>query len=43
VYFVEDGTATFSKEMHAATLLNLAYGFATVTTIDDVIKALNPA
>jgi bifunctional isochorismate lyase/aryl carrier protein len=43
VYFVEDGTATFSREMHEATLLNLAYGFATVTTIDDVIKALNPA
>jgi bifunctional isochorismate lyase/aryl carrier protein len=43
VYFVEDGTATFSREMHEATLLNLAYGFATVTTIDDVNKALNPA
>ena len=42
VYFVDDGTATFSKDMHEATLLNLAYGFATVTTIADVIKSLVP-
>ena len=40
VYFVEDGTATFSQEMHDAALLNLSYGFATLTTIRDVIKAL---
>jgi nicotinamidase-related amidase len=40
VYFVEDGTATFSKEMHEAALLNLSYGFAILTKIDDVIKAL---
>ena len=25
VYFLEDGTATFSKEMHEAALLNLSY------------------
>lgn len=43
VYFVKDGTATFSKDMHEATLLNLGYGFAILTTIDDVIKAINPA
>ncbi len=43
VYFVEDGTATFSREMHEAALLNLSYGFAIPTTIKDVIKALNPA
>jgi nicotinamidase-related amidase len=43
VYFVEDGTATFSQEMHEAALLNLSYGFATPTTINDVIKILNPA
>jgi isochorismate hydrolase len=42
VYFVEDGTATFSKEMHEAALLNLSYGFAIATTIKDVTKALSP-
>lgn len=42
VYFVEDGTATFSKDMHEATLLNLSYGFATLTTIDAVIKSFGP-
>jgi bifunctional isochorismate lyase/aryl carrier protein len=40
VYFVEDGTATFTKEMHEAALLNLSYGFATLTTIDEVVAAL---
>lgn len=43
VYFVEDGTATFSKEMHEAALLNLSYGFAILTKIDDVIKAIETA
>ena len=41
VYFVEDGTATFSKEMHEAALLNLSYGFAIPATIKSVIKTLN--
>lgn len=40
VYFVEDGTATFTKEMHEAALLNLSYGFATLTTIDEVVAAM---
>ena len=40
VYFAEDGTATFSKEMHEATLLNLSYGFATLVSLKDVVKAL---
>ena len=43
VYFVKDGTATFSKDMHEASLLNLSYGFAILTTINDVIRELNPA
>jgi nicotinamidase-related amidase len=43
VYFVKDGTATFSQDMHEATLLNLAYGFAVLTKINHVIKALTPA
>jgi nicotinamidase-related amidase len=38
VYFIKDGTATFSKEMHEAALLNLSYGFAIMTTIGDVIR-----
>jgi bifunctional isochorismate lyase / aryl carrier protein len=40
VYFVKDGTATFSPEMHDAALLNLAYGFAVVTTLSDVTKTI---
>jgi len=43
VYFVKDGTATFSQDMHEASLLNLSYGFAILTTINDVVKALKPA
>jgi bifunctional isochorismate lyase/aryl carrier protein len=38
VYFVTDGTATYKKEMHEATLLNLSYGFAVPVTVDEVIK-----
>lgn len=40
VYFTTDATATYKKEMHEATLLNLSYGFAIVVTVDNVIKAL---
>ncbi len=40
VYFVEDGTATFSREMHDAALINLSYGFARLMKIDDVIRSL---
>lgn len=40
VYFVKDGTATFHQTMHEASLLNLSYGFAVLTTIKDVTKAL---
>ncbi len=38
VYFLGDGTATFTEEMHEAALLNLSYGFATVITVDEVLK-----
>jgi len=41
VYFVKDGTATFSHTMHDASLLNLSYGFAVLTTIQDVVKAFD--
>lgn len=36
VFFVADGTGSVSEEMHVASLLNLAFGFACVTTTDDV-------
>ncbi len=38
VFFLADGTATISEEMHLASLLNLAYGFARVTTIHDILQ-----
>jgi ureidoacrylate peracid hydrolase len=38
VFFLADGTATISEEMHIASLLNLAYGFARVTTIRDILQ-----
>lgn len=36
VFFLADGTGTVSEEMHVASLLNLAYGFARVTTCSEV-------
>jgi len=32
VFFPADGTGSVSEEMHVASLLNLAFGFAYVTT-----------
>ena len=40
VFFLADATGTGTEEMHVATLLNLAYGFAYVTTTRKVIRAL---
>jgi len=37
VYFCIDATATYTREMHKATLLNLGYGFATLLTTDDIL------
>ncbi len=42
VYFLKDGTATFSQEMHEASLLNLAYGFGVLTTIGEVRGGRSP-
>jgi nicotinamidase-related amidase len=36
VFFLADGTGSINEEMHLASLMNLAYGFAFVTTADDV-------
>ena len=40
VHFLADGTATISEKMHLASLLNLAYGFAYVTTCDAIAGQL---
>ena len=40
VFFLADGTGSVSEELHLATLLNLAFGFAYVTTTDDVLSQL---
>jgi len=40
VFFPADATGSVSEEMHRASLLNLAYGFAFVTTAGEVIESL---
>jgi len=40
VFFLADATGSVSEEMHYASLLNLAYGFAFVTTADRIIRDL---
>jgi len=40
VQFVADATATATEEMHLASLLNLALGFANVTTTSQVLTSL---
>jgi len=41
VFFLADGTGSINEEMHLATLLNVAFGFAYVTTTDDITAQLN--
>jgi nicotinamidase-related amidase len=40
VFFLADGTGSVSEELHLATLLNLAFGFAYVTTTDTMLSQL---
>ncbi len=40
VFFLADATGTINEEMHMASLLNLAFGFANVTTANEIIKQL---
>jgi ureidoacrylate peracid hydrolase len=40
VFFLADGTGSINEEMHLASLLNLAFGFAFITTADGVIRQL---
>jgi ureidoacrylate peracid hydrolase len=38
VFFLADGTGSISEEMHVASLLSLAFGFAHVTTVDKILQ-----
>ncbi|KXK44586.1 MAG: amidase [Chlorobi bacterium OLB5] len=40
VFFPADGTGSVNEEMHKASLLNLAYGFAQITTADTLIEQM---
>lgn len=40
VFFPADGTGSVTEEMHLASLLNLAFGFADVTTVDRIVDAV---
>jgi nicotinamidase-related amidase len=40
VFFMADGTGSITEEMHLASLLNLAFGFAYVTDADRIIAGL---
>jgi len=41
VFFTADATAAKDEQMHIASLINLAYGFAVVISSDNVIKQMN--
>ena len=41
VFFLADGTGSVNEEMHLASLLNLAFGFAFVTTAKEIIQELH--
>lgn len=43
VFFPADGTGSINEEMHLASLLNLAFGFADVTTVDELIGQIRRA
>ena len=40
VFFLADGTATISEEMHVASIMNLAYGFSVVVPVAKVADSL---
>jgi isochorismate hydrolase len=41
VIFLLDGTATYSREYHLATLLNLSQGFASLAACDEIINLIS--
>ena len=40
IFFLADGTGGINEEMHVASLLNLAYGFADITSVENIIEQL---
>jgi nicotinamidase-related amidase len=40
VFFTADGTGTITEDMHLASLLNLAFGFSWVTSVDAILSRL---
>jgi ureidoacrylate peracid hydrolase len=40
VFFPADGTGSITEEMHIASLLNLAFGFAWVTSVESILTQL---
>lgn len=40
VFFLADGTGSINEEMHLASLLNLSFGFAHVTSVQHIIRDL---
>ena len=41
VFFPADATGAINEEMHLASLLNLAFGFACITTTEHIVAALS--
>jgi ureidoacrylate peracid hydrolase len=41
VFFLADGTGSITEEMHLASLLNLAFGFAWVTDVDTIVAQMS--
>ena len=39
-YFLVDGTATYNRYFHVATLTNLSHGFAALSLVTDILAAL---
>jgi len=40
VFFPADGTGSISEEMHVASLLNLAFGFACITSVKGILSTM---
>jgi isochorismate hydrolase len=40
VFFLVDGTASYNRDFHQASLLNLAHGFATLLLTGEALAAL---
>lgn len=43
VFFLVDGTATYNRQFHQASLLNLAHGFASLVQVSDILAELGAA